>query len=80
MLAAVAATAGLPPETLAGTGWDGRVAQARAGAAYLWCRLAGQTGRPLAAALGLSDQAVSKAATRGERTAARWQALWDKLR
>jgi len=50
-----------------------------AGAAYLWCRVAGQSGRVLAAALGLSHQAVYAAATRGERAAARWQAVWHKL-
>jgi len=32
------------------------------------------------AALALSHQAVSKAATRGEQAAARWEAVWNKLR
>ena len=54
-------------------------ARAREGAAYLWCRVAGQSGRVLAAALGLSHQAVYAAATRGERAAARWQAVWKQL-
>jgi len=80
LLAAVGATAGLAPYALSGTGRDAQVTQARAGAAYLWCRVAGQAGRELAAALGLSHQAVSKAAVRGEHAAARWQAVWEKLR
>jgi len=80
LLAAVVATAGLAADALAGTGRGAQVAQARAGAAYLWCRLAGQAGRELAAALGLSHQAVSKAAARGEPAAARWQAVWEQLR
>ena len=72
VLGAVAAALGLPPAALASAGRAARVARARAGAAYLWCRVAGQSGRVLAAALGLSHQAVYAAATRGERAAARW--------
>ncbi len=79
LLAAVAADLGLPPNALAGAGRAPRVARAREGAAYLWCRVAGQSGRALAAALGLSHQAVYAAATRGERAAARWQAVQKKL-
>jgi hypothetical protein len=79
VLGAVAAAAGLPPAALASAGRAWRVARAREGAAYLWCRVAGQSGRVLAAALGLSHQAVYAAATRGERAAARWQAVWEKL-
>jgi hypothetical protein len=36
--------------------------------------------RELAAALGLSRQVVSQAATRGEQAAARWKAVWNRLR
>jgi len=79
VLGALAATAGLPPEALAGIGRSPRIARAREGAAYLWCRVAGQSGRVLAAALGLSHQAVSAAAARGEREAARWHATWRRL-
>ncbi len=79
VLGAVAAAVGLPPDALASTGRAPRVARAREGVAYLWCRLAGQSGRVLAAALGVSHQAVYAAATRGERAAIRWQAVWDKL-
>ncbi len=79
LLAAVAAAEGLPPESLAGAGRPPRVARARAGAAYLWCRRAGQSGRILAAALGCSHQAVYAAATRGEAAAARWEAVWNNL-
>ncbi len=56
-----------------------RFAQARDGTAYLWCRLAGQSGRPLATALGVSHRAGSAAATRGERTVARWAGVWWAL-
>ena len=80
VLTAVAAAVGCPPEALAGPTRTARVARAREGAAYLWCRVGGQVGRELAAALGLSHQAVSQAATRGEQAAARWQAVWKKLR
>jgi REP element-mobilizing transposase RayT len=79
VLKAVARAGGLPPAALAGSGRAARVARAREGAAYLWCRLAGQSGRVLAAALGLSHQAVYAAATRGEGAAARWQAVWRQL-
>jgi len=79
VLGAVAAALGLPPAALASAGRAARVARAREGAAYLWCRVAGQSGRVLAAALGLSHQAVYAAATRGERAAARWQAVWQQL-
>jgi putative transposase len=79
VLGAVAAAAGLPPAALASAGRASRVARAREGAAYLWCRVAGQSGRVLAAALGLPHQAVYAAATRGERAAARWQAVWHQL-
>ena len=80
LVVAVAAVMGLPPDALAGTGRGARVAQARAGAAYLWCRVAGQSGPPPATALGLAHQAVSQAATRGERAAIRWQRVWNELR
>jgi len=56
-----------------------RVARAREGVASLWCRLPGQSGRALAAALGQSHQAVDATATRGEHRAARWQALQKQL-
>ena len=79
VLAAVAATTGLAPDALAGGGRASRLARAREGVAYLWCRLAGQSGRSVAAALGVSHQAVSAAATRGERTAARWAGVWQQL-
>jgi hypothetical protein len=46
--------------------------------ARLWCRVAGQSGRGLPATLGVSHQAVSAAAARGERVPSRWQALWDQ--
>jgi len=36
--------------------------------------------RERATALGLSHQAVSKAATHGEQAAARWKAVWKRLR
>lgn len=61
------------------SGRSPQIARARAGVAYLWCRVAGQSGRLLAAALGLSHQAVSAAAARGEREGSRWDAVWRKL-
>ncbi|HSB80374.1 MAG TPA: hypothetical protein VLM91_16455 [Candidatus Methylomirabilis sp.] len=67
---------GLPQRTRR---WS-HVARAREGAAYLWCRLAGQSGRVLAAGLGLSHQAVYAAAMRGESAAFRWQREWTHLR
>jgi putative transposase len=79
ILGAVAATEGLPPEALGGTGRSPRIARARAGVAYLWCRMAGQSGRVLAAVLGISHQAVSAAAARGELEATRWKATWGRL-
>ena len=79
VLAAVVAATGCLPDALRGPSRSARVARAREGAAYLWCRVGGQVGRELAAALGLSHQAVSAAATRGEDAAARWRAVWNKL-
>ena len=79
VLRAVAGAVGLPPAALAGTGRAPRVARAREGAAYLWCRLAGQSGRVLAATLGLSHQAVYAAAMRGESAASRWRRVWNDL-
>jgi hypothetical protein len=69
----------LPQAALTGGGRAARFAQARDGAAYRWCRLAGQSGRPLAAALGMSHRAGSAAVTRGERTVARWAGVWWAL-
>ncbi len=79
VLGAVAAALGLPQDALAGTGRSPRMAQARAGAAYLWCGVAGQSGQNLVAALGVSHQAVSAAAARGERAAGQWQEVWRQL-
>ena len=79
VLAAVAAATGCLPDALRGPSRSARIARAREGAAYLWCRVGGQVGRELAAALGLSHQAVSAAATRSEDAAARWRAVWNKL-
>jgi len=79
VLDAVVAAVGLPPDALAGGGRAPRLARAREGVAYLWCRLAGQSGRLLATGLGVSHQAVYAAATRGERAAARWAEVWIKL-
>ena len=45
----------------------------------IWCRLAGESGRALAAALGVSHQAVSDPATRGERTTTRWHGVRQQL-
>ena len=42
-------------------------------------RVGGQVGRELAAVLGLSHQAFSQAATCGDQ-AARWKAVWNRLR
>ena len=79
VFAAVAAATGCLPEALRGPSRSARVVRAREGAAYLLCRVGGQVGRELAAALGLSHQAVSAAAPRGEHAAARWRAVWSKL-
>jgi hypothetical protein len=79
VLAAVATAVGLPATALTGGGPPPRAARAREGLAYLWCRVAGQSGRVLAAALGVSHQAVYAAATRGERAAAQWQRVWKRL-
>ena len=79
VLDAVAAAANLPRAALAGSGRAPRLARAREGVAYLWCRLAGQSGRALATVLGVSHQAVYAAATRGERAAARWDGVWRRL-
>jgi REP element-mobilizing transposase RayT len=79
LLAAVATATGLAPEALDGTGRTAPLVRAREGAAYLWCRVAGQSGRVLATTLGVSHQAVYAAATRGERAAAQWARVWRKL-
>ena len=79
VLTAVAAAEGLAVESLAGRGRPVRVVRAREGAGYLWCRRAGQSGRVLATALGISHQAVYAAASRGELVAARWDGIWEKL-
>jgi chromosomal replication initiation ATPase DnaA len=79
VLAAVAGSVGLPVAALAGRGRPDPVARAREGAAYLWCRRAGQSGRVLAATLGLTHQAVYAAATRGEQAAGRWEKIWGRL-
>jgi REP-associated tyrosine transposase len=76
---AVATATGLHPDALRGAGRPARTARAREGAAYLWCRLAGQSGRVLATALGITPQAVYAAAARGERLSARWRSVWNKL-
>ena len=62
-----------------GLGRSRQIARARAGVAYLWCRMAGQSGHLLAAALGLWHQAVSDAAARGAREGPRWEAVWRTL-
>jgi REP element-mobilizing transposase RayT len=79
LVAAVAAAAGCSDEALAGPSRSPRLARAREGLAYLWCRVGGQVGRTLAAALHRSHQAVSQAAARGEEAAARWQRVWRTL-
>jgi hypothetical protein len=58
-------------EALAGPGRERRLTRAWAGLAYLWCHRAGKSERLLAAALGLSHQAISAAAARGEALACR---------
>jgi hypothetical protein len=80
VLRAVAGATGLSAEALEGGGRTTRIARAREGVAYLWCRVVGQSGRRLAAALGVSHQAVYAAARRGERTAGRWDEVWRKMR
>jgi hypothetical protein len=67
---------GIAPTALAGAGRGAPVVRARAGVAYLWCRVAGQSGRALAAAWGISHQAIYAAAHRGEAAAAEWMKIW----
>jgi REP element-mobilizing transposase RayT len=63
---------GIAPTALRGSGRGASVSLTRAGIAYLWCRVAGQSGRVLAAAWGCSHQAISAAARRGEAAAVMW--------
>jgi hypothetical protein len=79
VLHAAAEAEGVTVDALGGDGRMARVARAREGAAYLWCRVAGESGRSLASAVGVSHQAVYASARRGEAASARWDAVWRKL-
>jgi hypothetical protein len=70
---------GIAPTLLPGGTRRPAVSRAREGIAYLWVTRAGRAARPLAPVLGVSPQAVYAAAQRGQRAAARWNAVWKKL-
>jgi REP element-mobilizing transposase RayT len=76
LVARVCRAVGIAPSALPGPGRGARVSRARAGVAYLWCRVAGQSGRGLATAWACSHQAISAAARRGEALATLWDPLW----
>ncbi len=73
---AVATANDLPPEALTGKGRPVSAAQGRREAAHVWCRLAGQPGRILAAAPGTTPQAVYAGARRGGQTAPIEPLVW----
>lgn len=75
IVARVCAAGGLHPEALRGGGRRPAVAEARAGIAYLWVGVLGQSGRALAQVLGVQPAAVYKAARRGEAAPGRWDQL-----
>jgi len=75
VIARVCRAVDLPPRALAGGGRTPRLTRARAGIAYLWVEVLGHPGRPLALTLGVSPSAFPKAASRGARSAAAWEAL-----
>ena len=60
---------------MSGGGRTPRLTRAQAGIAYLWVEVLGHPGRPLAPTLGVSPSAIPKAAQRGARSAAAWEAL-----
>jgi REP element-mobilizing transposase RayT len=64
---------GLAPAALTGGGRRPALQRARAGIAYLWVEVLGHPGRPLAAALGVSPQAVYQAVARGRETHTEWE-------
>jgi hypothetical protein len=76
LLGLVCRHVGIAPAALAGAGRAAPVARARVGVAYLWCRMAGQSGRVLAAAWGVSHQTVYAAARRGEKAPTEWRKIW----
>jgi REP element-mobilizing transposase RayT len=75
VVAAVCRHLGLPGEALVGGGRRPVLQRARAGIAYLWVERFGHPGRPLAAPLGVSSQAVYQAVARGRKTRAEWERL-----
>ena len=75
LVARVCREVGIVPAALQGGGRRRDVQVARAGIAYLWVAVGGHPARPLAPLLGTQPAAVLKAAQRGARTAARWQAV-----
>lgn len=79
LLGRVCRQVGIAPTLLQGGSRRPAVSRAREGVAYLWVTRAGRPGRPLAATLGISPQAVYAAAQRGQQAAARWEAVWKKL-
>jgi len=66
-------------EVVRGTGRPRGVSRAREGIAYLWTGVAGQSGRVLARALGVSPQAIHSAAGRGAMHRVEWLEMWEKL-
>ena len=67
-------------ESISTPGRTRPVSKAREGLAYLWIEFFGQSGRRLAADLGLKAQALYKAASRGRAERDRWARLLDSRR
>lgn len=66
---------GIAPASVSGRGRRPATVTAREGVAYLWVDVCGQSGRALAARVGVQPPAICKAARRGAVDAARWVQL-----
>ncbi len=75
LIGLVCRAVGIAAASLRGEGRRPAAVKAREGVAYLWVEVYGQSGRALAARLGVQPPAISKAARRGAVDAARWTPL-----
>ncbi len=75
LLARVCRQAGITPAQVAAGSRTAAATRARAGVAYLWAARLGHPGRPLAAVLGSTPQAVYQAIARGREVRAEWDHL-----
>jgi REP element-mobilizing transposase RayT len=78
LIQGVCRATGIAREVVCGRGRPQRVSRAREGIAFLWTVVAGQSGRELASALGVTPQAIHSAARRGARRRAEWLEMWKK--